>query len=200
MLRPFLLFLAVSAIQHTALARPASEILPAIGEQNSQLARTPYSVGDRWCYRNYQVASGDLNRSWTETVTQVSNDRVQIQRKDRVSGRYQVPTIDDWDLRIGTRKPVLQVGDSWTKPLLDGDRVVGQLVDKVLGTDWVSTRVGRFQAFKIASKFSRGSKQYHQLIWFSPTAGNVLKLVYLDEQGRPTQATEITCLSRAGRQ
>ena len=195
-----LLSLAAVAFQHEALARAGREVIPATGGIESQMARAPYSVGDRWCYRNYQVGSRDLNRTWTETVTHVSDDLVRVQRIDRVSGRSQLPIIDDWDLRIGTRKPLLQVGESWTKPVLDGDRIVGQLVDTVLGTEWVVTRVGRFQAFKIASQFSRGSRQFRQLIWFSPTAGNVLKLVYLDERGQPTQATEISCLTRAKQQ
>jgi hypothetical protein len=182
----FSAFLVILAGQLTGCASTPG------GSAGDQLQGHVYSPGDKWCYRNYQVDSGAVNRTWVETVTDVNNGRVSVQRIDQVSGKYEEPTTKTWILGKGLRNPSLKVGDEWSEPILEGDRVIGQSWDRVVASEFLTTRIGRLQTFRVDSKFTRNSDEYHQMIWYSPYIGEIVRLFYVGDDG-PEQGTEMTC-------
>src|SRR5690349_7180250 len=61
-------------------------LLVLAGLSHAQPARTvtepSFKVGDTWEYRNYQVRTGKLNRTWVELVVGTQQSSARIRRTD----------------------------------------------------------------------------------------------------------------------
>src|SRR5262245_51319506 len=62
---------------------PAPSTGPATRAATSRSVMQPsFTVGDTWEYRNYQIGTGALNRTWVEVVTQAGDGFARIRRTD----------------------------------------------------------------------------------------------------------------------
>jgi hypothetical protein len=159
---------------------------------SESILRPEYKVGDAWSYKNYQVASGRSNRTWTETVTAVDAVGVEMQRIDRVppDNIERAPFIYRPGLGEGSIFPLVK-GKRWRSDIVKDGSKIGENIYSIMGCEVIRTDAGEFATLKIKDDFNRGEETYHQVMWFSPTVRNIVKLVYL-EKGKAVQVTELT--------
>jgi hypothetical protein len=153
-----------------------------------------YALGDTWRYKNYQPDTGDVNRTWRETVTSVSADGAVIQRVDHITGKLaeEAPTRSTIAVGSGPLKFPFYKGKQWSDPLLDGDREVGRATYLVEGAEDISTPAGKFSTVRIASDFVRNGQSFRQKIWYAPAARTWVRTEYYRDGKRgPTQRTEL---------
>jgi hypothetical protein len=187
------------AFGHLSALDAAAQQTSASGTSVKRFAQHFYSVGDQWCYENFALPSGKLNRTWTETVVQVENEHLRTERIDRVGDVAQKPTIKDRDLRKQPYAGDLKIGQSWDEPIVEDGKTRGHLSSKVSARETIWTRMGQMDSFRIETEVTRSGNTFRQVYWFSPVVGNHLMLEYLDPDGRPVQGTELTCFEKAKR-
>lgn len=151
-----------------------------------------YKIGDAWSYKNYQVSDGRPNRTWNETVITIDALGAQMQRVDRVAPNNIEGKPYTYRHSLGEGPPFsITKGTRWSRDIIEGGSKIGEEFYSILGCEAVHTDAGDFATLKIKNDFNRGKEKYHTMMWFSPSARSVVKLVYL-EKGKPFQATELT--------
>lgn len=147
------------------------------------------SVGDTWVYRNFQVDTGNTNRTWTETVIAADGGGFTKRRTDRRSTSQRDETSTEVAIRFGEGlySFPLYVGKSW-QSANTSDPAGGSVNYRVVSSEVTDTVAGRFETLKIEASFTTNGQHYQQLIWFSPSIGNTVRLRYTSSQ----QATELT--------
>jgi hypothetical protein len=185
-----------------ALARELEQRLPPFVETCAGLssedaaarsAHAPeYTLGDSWAYTNYQVQGRRLNRTWTEKVTGVDAMGVEMTRIDRVppDNIERTPYIYRKTFGDGVLNFPLTDGKRWTSEIIENGAKVGEGAYAVLGCETIRTEAGEFAAIKMTGEFTRGKDQYHNVMWFSPVAKNVVRVVYV-ERGKVVQSTDL---------
>lgn len=192
-----LLSVSPHAVAQTSITEKTAYIetcadLESGGAASATILRPEYKVGDAWSYKNYQVASGSLNRTWIETATAVDATGVEIRRIDRVSpdNVERAPFIYRPNLADESTFPLTK-GKRWSSDILKDGVKIGENTYSVMGCEVIRTDAGQFATLKIKDDFTRGEETYHQVMWFSPSARNIVRLVYL-EKGKAVQATDLT--------
>lgn len=133
-----------------------------------------------------------MNRTWTETATAVDAMGVEIRRIDRVppDNVERAPFIYRPNLADASTYPLTK-GKRWSSDILKDGVKIGENSYSVMDCEVIQTDAGQFATLKIKNDFTRGEETYHQLMWFSPSARNIVRLVYL-EKGKAVQATDLT--------
>jgi len=154
-----------------------------------------FTVGDTWEYRNYQIGTGAVNRTWVEVVTQTGDGFVRIRRTDSTGQpaseeNITVSDIYNWPLFVGK---------TWTQPIARSGNTVGRMDIVVEGWESVSTAAGTFEAVRLKNAFEIPEGAFRQVVWYAPAVRHIVRLYYLDKAGVPEQGTELTRFAVHGR-
>ena len=150
--------------------------------------------GDTWTYRNFEVPSGRLNRTWTENISATSESGVWLARVDQLApnNRRVVQATEFLRFGDGFLNQPLFVGKRWSSHLSINGEPIGTASYRVLRQEKVKVAAGEFDAFVIegvASLIKGGG--YHDLVWFAPSVRSYVKQFYLKDE-IPFQETELT--------
>ena len=157
------------------------------------LQRPSFKVGDTWTYRNYQVLSGTLNRTWVEQVTAVNDQGIVVQRVDRIPPNNTIvrqnPEVRKFEGK--TEFPPSTVGMSWREPNMEDGKRVGELDCAVIAPERIRVRAGVFDTIVTECRYSHSGENYHTVSWYAQSAGNTVRHYFLRD-GKPEQVTELT--------
>jgi hypothetical protein len=177
-----------STITALMVAFALAWVSPSRGQSPAvKIDRPLFKVGDTWEYRNYQVSSDTLNRTWVEIVLEVQPDRIRLRRTDstgeppeeskiKISEMYNYP---------------LFVGKEWRQPIVENGKTIGESRNVVRSWEKISTGAGTFDTLRIEDSFTRPEGSFRTIVWYAPAARNLVRHYYLDKQGSPDQGTEL---------
>jgi hypothetical protein len=147
-----------------------------------------FRVGDTWDIRMYDVDSGKVTRTRVETVTVVTADAINTQSTDNGT----VTTESETKFGDGLYNFPMFVGKEWHGPIIKDGKIIGNIRYVVRASEEISTAAGKFQALRIENEFSRPEGTFKQIIWYAPAMRHFAKLLYVDKQGKPEHAVEVT--------
>ena len=155
--------------------------------------RTIVSVGDNWTYRNFQINTGNTNRTWVETVVSVTDVGYTTQRVDRISSVGQDLPAESrtYIFGEGLYSFPLYVGKSWQSENVRNGQPAGTSRYTVVSSEIIDTAVGKLETLKIETVFTLNDRESRQFIWYSPTVGHFVRLRYANRTDRH-QVTELT--------
>lgn len=159
-----------------------------------RMTTTPlvFRVGDRWTYRNYQIASGGLNRTWTETITHLTGDGFMMSRVDTFGRRSVVITQAPQRVFLGKYhyNYPLFIGKRWTDKIIENGMITGEIDFNVIGQETIKTDAGKFETLVVQSRAKKSSDPVDALSWYAPSAKNVVRFYFM-KNGKPIQGTDL---------
>lgn len=161
-----------------AQAEPARDVGPPL-----------LRVGDTWEYRHYELATGKVYRTSAKVVIQIHGDSVRI-RDTNSAGEPATETDSKASELFNWRWPLF-VGKSWTAPIMKDGKAIGETKYVVQGRESISTAAGTFETLHLANVFTRPEGSFQQVIWYAPAVGGIVRLYYLDKEGKAFQGTEL---------
>jgi hypothetical protein len=150
-----------------------------------------FKVGDTWEIRMYDVDSGKVTRTRVETVTDVTTGG--IHKRETDDGKE----TSESEIKFGDglyNFPMF-VGKEWSGPIVKDGKPIGKIRYVIRASEEISTIAGKFQALRIENEFSRPEGTFRQIIWYAPAMRHFAKLLYVDKQGKPERAVEVTTFS-----